>query len=79
MRGGLSRRLSIAVAAFRENRRARRFWATRPRNAFTSAGFEVFPGFLDRAECRRLVALADDLAPGPSHRLAGHCYTWVTS
>jgi hypothetical protein len=79
MRRGLSRRLSIAVAALRENRRAGRFWATRPHNAFTREGFELFPGFLDRAECRRLVALADELAPGPSHRIAGNCYTWVKS
>lgn len=75
----VSTRLSIAAAAVVGNRRARRFWARRPVNAFTTAGYEVIPNFLPRAECERLVALADAHLAGPSHVVSGGCYTWVRS
>jgi hypothetical protein len=66
-------------AGVTENLRARRFWSKMPENRFTTEGFEVIEGFLDRAECERLVQFADELLPGPSRRIEGNCYTWVKS
>lgn len=63
----------------RDNYRARRFWEKRPRNAFTTNGYEVIPDFLAREECERLVQLANGVMTGRSRRLAGNCYTWVKS
>lgn len=61
------------------NLRGRRFWSKVPDNEFTVEGFEVITGFLGRAECNRLVRLADEHLPGASHRVSGDCYTWVKS
>jgi hypothetical protein len=73
----LRTRASIASRAVRGCIAGHRFWANRPANAFTREGYEVIDGFLSRAECDRLVALAAAHLPGPSHRVAGNCYTWV--
>ena len=73
----LSTRASIASRAVHGCIAGRQFWANRPANAFTREGYEVIDGFLDRAECERLVALAVRNLAGPSHRVAGNCYTWV--
>ncbi len=70
-------RLSIVTDSLYGNWRGWRFWRGRPVNDFTKNGFEVVPDFLDRAECRRLVSLAQTHLEGPSHIVAGNCYTWV--
>ena len=74
---GLRRRWMIARDAVRLNRRARAEWQARPDNAFTTDGYAVVPDLLDRAECERLVALADDLLTESSRVISGNCYTWV--
>ena len=76
---GLRSRWRIVSAGFTENLRARRFWSAVPVNRFTTDGFEVIEGFLERDECKRLVRLADELLPGPGRRISGNCYTWVKS
>ncbi len=76
---GIGRRWDTCRAAVRDNLRARSFWAATPRNTFCDEGHEVIEGFLDPAECARLVTLADEHLPGPSHRVSGDCYTWVKS
>jgi len=73
----LSTRASIASRAVHGCIAGHQFWANRPANAFTRDGYEVVEGFLDRAECQRLVAVAARNLPGPSHRITGNCYTWV--
>lgn len=75
----VQQRWGIVTGAVRGNLRSRRWWAERPVNTFTTDGVEVVEGFLDRAECERLVRLADEHLPGPSHVVAGDCYTWVKS
>lgn len=75
--GGLRSRWQTVRRAVRENLEGRRFWSQAPTNRFTTDGFEVVEGFLDRDECRRLVEMADQHLPGPSHRVSGNCYTWV--
>lgn len=59
--------------------RARRWWMRRPVNPFTINSHAIMEGFLDRAECTRLVLLADTHLAGPSHVVSGNCYTWVKS
>lgn len=76
---GWRARWDTCRASVRGNWRDRRFWADTPENPFTRDGFEVIEGFLDRAQCERLARLADEHLPGPSHRVAGDCYTWVKS
>jgi len=75
----LSTRVSIVSRAVSGCAAGRQFWANRPENTFTRDGYEVIHGFLDRAACERLVGLAAAHLPGPSHRIAGNCYTWVKS
>ena len=55
------------------------FWRNRPQNDFTRLGYEIIPDFLPASECARLVKLAARLMRGPSHHIAGNCYTWVKS
>jgi hypothetical protein len=73
----LRARTSIVGHAVRGCLAGRRFWENRPTNSFVRDGYEVIHGFLDRVECERLVALAAAHLPGPSHQVAGNCYTWV--
>jgi len=77
MKRQLANRVSIVWCAIRDNLRSRRYWATRPDNDFTRNGYAVIPDFLDRAECDRVRELAERHLPGPSHVVAGNCYTWV--
>jgi hypothetical protein len=77
--GALRSRWATVRAGVTENAAARRFWSSAPDNRFTTEGFEVIEGFLDRGECDRLVRLANELLPGPSRRIEGNCYTWVKS
>lgn len=77
--GGWRSRWRTCRDSVRGNWQDRGFWASRPDNAFTRDGFEVIEGFLDREQCQRLARLADEHLPGPSHRVAGDCYTWVKS
>jgi len=70
-------RLNIIRFAVQDNWRSRRYWASRPHNAFTENSYLVVPEFLDRAECERLRHLADRHLQGPSHIVSGNCYTWV--
>lgn len=74
---GIASRLSIIGLSLRDNWRSRRYWTTKPRNDFTENSHIVVPEFLDRDECARLIRLADEHLRGPSHFVAGDCYTWV--
>ena len=74
---GVTSRSRIVGRSLRDNWRSRRQWKTRPRNEFTENSHVVIPDFLDRDECARLVRLADEHLSGPSHIVAGDCYTWV--
>lgn len=72
-------RARIIRNAIVENSKSRRWWAKRPVNQFTRDGFEVVPGFLDPDECRRIVEVAEQHLPGPSHWVSDKSFTWVKS
>lgn len=74
---GVTARTRVVGRALRDNWRSWRYWKAKPRNDFTEQSHIVVPGFLDRDECARLVRLADEHLRGPSHVVAGDCYTWV--
>src|SRR5687767_14758603 len=73
----LKSRLNPPRAPIRDNGHSRRYWVTRPRNEFTERSYVVVPDFLSREECTRIRDLADRHLSGPSHVVAGNCYTWV--
>lgn len=77
MKRQIANRISIVGLAIRDNLRSWRFWAKRPDNEFSRNGYAVIADFLDRAECGRIRELAERHLPGPSHVVAGNCYTWV--
>jgi hypothetical protein len=67
------------LSAIKGNVLGLRFWRSVPDCEFSRRGFEVFPSFLDRVECARLVRLSDELLKPTSYRISGSCYTSVRS
>lgn len=51
-----------------------RDYLRQPRNEFTLQGYEVIKGFLDKAECSRLIQVANRYLLNQSYAIDGNCY-----